>query len=90
MRNESQSYPCSLDIENKENGRRKKYGIVRIFCNECLREVKHTVLTYVKRSGVYVENSNTPDFIIRVRPNKHEPDFFYTNKYMRRIEKELF
>ena len=36
------------------------------------------------------ENPNTPDFIIRVRPNKHEPDFFYTNKYMSRIEKELF
>ncbi|MBW2737670.1 MAG: hypothetical protein JRE64_02240 [Deltaproteobacteria bacterium] len=37
-----------------------------------------------------VESPNTPDFIIRVRPNKHEPDFFYTNKYMSRIEKELF
>ena len=37
-----------------------------------------------------VENPNTPDFTIRVRPNKHEPDFFYTNKYMSRIEKELF
>ncbi len=37
-----------------------------------------------------VENPNTPDFIIRVRPNKHEPDFFYTNKYMSKIEKELF
>jgi len=36
------------------------------------------------------ENPNTPDFIIRVRPNKHLPDFFYTNKYMSRIEKELF
>jgi hypothetical protein len=37
-----------------------------------------------------VENSNIPDFTIRVRPNKHEPDFFYTNKYMTKIEKELF
>lgn len=37
-----------------------------------------------------VENPNTPDFTIRVRPNKHEPDFFYTNKYMSRIEKKLF
>ena len=37
-----------------------------------------------------VENPNTPDFTIRVRPNKHEPDFFYTNKYMSKIEKELF
>lgn len=37
-----------------------------------------------------VENSDTPDFIIRVRPNKHEPDFFYTNKYMSKVEKELF
>ncbi len=37
-----------------------------------------------------VENPNTPDFTIRVRPNKHEPDFFYTNKYRSKIEKELF
>jgi len=31
-----------------------------------------------------------PDFVIRVRPSKSEPDLFYTNKYMSRIEKELF
>lgn len=32
----------------------------------------------------------TPDFRILVRPARHEPDLFYTNKYMARIEKELF
>ena len=32
----------------------------------------------------------TPDFRILVRPTKHDPDLFYTNKYMARIEKELF
>ena len=26
-----------------------------------------------------------PDFRIRVRPSKHEPDWFYTNKYLTRI-----
>ena len=31
-----------------------------------------------------------PDFRIMVRPVRHEPDLFYTNKYMARIEKELF
>ena len=31
-----------------------------------------------------------PDFRIRVRPVRHDPDLFYTNKYMARIEKELF
>ncbi len=31
-----------------------------------------------------------PDFRILVRPVRHEPDLFYTNKYMARIEKELF
>jgi len=31
-----------------------------------------------------------PDFRILVRPSRHEPDLFYTNKYMRCIEKELF
>jgi hypothetical protein len=32
----------------------------------------------------------TPDFRIMVRPARHEPDLFYTNKYMAYIEKELF
>lgn len=31
-----------------------------------------------------------PDFRILVRPSKHEPDLFYTNKYMARIEEDLF
>ena len=31
-----------------------------------------------------------PDFRILVRPSRHEPDLFYTNKYMARIEKDLF
>lgn len=35
-------------------------------------------------------NVNDPQFEIRVRPLKHEPDMFYVNKYMRLIEKELF
>lgn len=36
------------------------------------------------------QNSNDPDFEIRVRPIKQEPDMFYVNKYMKYIEKELF
>ena len=35
-------------------------------------------------------NVNDPQFEIRVRPLKHEPDMFYVNKYIRLIEKELF
>ncbi len=35
-------------------------------------------------------NVNDPQFDIRVRPMKHEPDMFYVNKYMKMIEKELF
>lgn len=31
-----------------------------------------------------------PDFQIRVRPARHEPDLFYTNKYIALIEEELF
>lgn len=31
-----------------------------------------------------------PDFRILVRPSRHEPDLFYTNKYMALIEKDLF
>jgi hypothetical protein len=36
------------------------------------------------------ESPATPDFRILVRPARHEPDLFYTNKYMALIEKELF
>ena len=36
------------------------------------------------------ESPTTPDFRVLVRPSKHEPDLFYTNKYMSIIEKELF
>lgn len=35
-------------------------------------------------------DSQNPDFSIRVRPRKQEPDFFYANKYMKLIEKEMF
>lgn len=35
-------------------------------------------------------NANNPQFEIRVRSLKHEPDMFYVNKYLRLIEKELF
>ena len=30
-----------------------KYEIVRIFCNECLRKMKHRLLSSVERSGVH-------------------------------------
>ena len=35
-------------------------------------------------------NANDPKFEIRVRPSKHTPDIFYTNEYLKLIEKELF
>ena len=31
-----------------------------------------------------------PNFSIRVRPRKQEPDMFYANKYMRLIESEMW
>lgn len=36
------------------------------------------------------QNPADPDFRILVRPSRQEPDLFYTNKYMAKIEKELF
>lgn len=36
------------------------------------------------------ESPLAPDFRILVRPARHEPDLFYTNKYISRIEKDLF
>jgi len=35
-------------------------------------------------------NPNDPQFEIRARSLRHEPDMFYVNKYMKLIEKELF
>ena len=35
-------------------------------------------------------NPDDPKFEIRVRPRKQDPDMHYTNKYMRKIESELF
>ena len=35
-------------------------------------------------------NSKDPNFNIRVRPRKQEPDLFYVNKYMALIEAEMF
>ena len=35
-------------------------------------------------------NPNDPQFEIRVRPLRHEPDMFYVNKYMKLIERELW
>jgi hypothetical protein len=35
-------------------------------------------------------NAEDPDFDIRVTPQKHEPDMFYVNKYMKQVEGELF
>jgi len=35
-------------------------------------------------------NIEDPDWKIRVRPTKQEPDSFYVNKYMKLIERELF
>jgi len=37
-----------------------------------------------------VEDPAIPDFRIMVRPARHEPDLYYTNKYMALVEKELF
>ncbi len=35
-------------------------------------------------------NTKNPDFEIRVRASRHEPDMFYVNKYMKLVEDELF
>lgn len=37
-----------------------------------------------------VTSPSAPDFRILVRPSKHDPDLFYTNQYMAKIEKDLF
>jgi hypothetical protein len=36
------------------------------------------------------KNSAMPEFRLIVRATKHEPDLFYTNRYVSHVEKELF
>ena len=36
------------------------------------------------------KNPESPNFEIRVRANKHEPDMFYVDKYIKVIEEDLF
>lgn len=36
------------------------------------------------------KNPESPNFEIRVRANKHEPDMFYVDKYIKIIEEDLF
>lgn len=43
--------------------------------------------------GLVIVNPNSaksPDFRLVVRPVKHEPDLFYTNRYMKQVERQLF
>ena len=35
-------------------------------------------------------NPKNPNFQIRVRATRHEPDMFYVNRYMKIVEDELF
>ena len=37
-----------------------------------------------------VKNPQDPDFKIRTRPRRQEPDYFYINENMKKIESELF
>ncbi len=36
------------------------------------------------------KSAASPDFRLTVRATKHEPDLFYTNRYIAHVEKELF
>ena len=36
------------------------------------------------------DNRQSPDFKIRVRASKHEPDAFYINTYVKKIEELLW
>ena len=43
--------------------------------------------------GLVLFDTNSPEnpgFTILVRPRKHDPDMFYTNKYLKVIEDRLF
>jgi len=41
---------------------------------------------------IFFDNTNAqnPDFEIRVRAQRHEPDMFYVNRYMKLVEEDLF
>jgi len=37
-----------------------------------------------------INTLDVPNFNLRMRAIRHEPDLFYTNKYMKKIERDLF
>ncbi|MCV2354277.1 hypothetical protein LNV09_08865 [Paucibacter sp. B2R-40] len=37
-----------------------------------------------------LDDPKTPGFLVLVRPRPHQPDLFYTNRYLALIERELF
>jgi len=41
---------------------------------------------------IFFDSTNTknPDFEIRVRAQRHEPDMFYVNRYTKMVEEKLF
>ena len=39
---------------------------------------------------LFDKKEKEPEFEIRVRASRHEPDMFYVNKYMKLIEDDLF
>lgn len=41
---------------------------------------------------IFFDSTSTenPDFEIRVRAHRHEPDMFYVNRYMKMVEEDLF
>jgi hypothetical protein len=43
--------------------------------------------------GLVTFNSRSlasPDFRLAIRPRHHDPDLYYTNRYLKRVERELF
>jgi hypothetical protein len=71
---------------------RKSYLVIPAEAPE--EEIARTdALCLVFGIGLVLFDNQRPDeahFQIRVRPQRHDPDMFYVNKYMKSVENELF
>lgn len=74
------SHKCYLVIPNTNNSQQDEIARIDSLCQ-------------IFGIGLVLfnpENKEEPDFEIRNRPVRSEPDLFYTNKYLIKVEKELF
>jgi hypothetical protein len=76
--------PLSIPSQGTKNGKKDVWLV-----NE-VEECSAAIALGGNRFKDKWQTPDDPDFTIQTRPVRSLPDMFYTNKYMKLIEKELF